>query len=262
MLRLLGLAVLLAALVMVPVTLGATGERVVDLADLFEPAQEEELAGLAASIGSQYGMDIVLVTTRDAGGKSAMAFADDFFDENGYGVGPDRDGILFLVDLDNREAWISTSGNGIRYLTDQRIESILDAVYAGGLEREDFNGAARAFLASTAGFLAQGIPEDQVNRLTGGEGIFGILLSGIAGLFMNVGTRRRYKARRQAIAFDFRSNSALNLGIVQDQLVNTFVTTRIRPQPTATSGSRSFGGRSTTHRSGSGRIHGGGGRKF
>ena len=32
-------------------------------------------------------MDIVIVTTDDAEGKSSLAYADDFFDYNGYGVG-------------------------------------------------------------------------------------------------------------------------------------------------------------------------------
>src|SRR5690606_28239367 len=103
----------------------------------------------------------------------------DYFDYNGYGVGSERDGILLLMDFDNREVYISTYGRGIRYLTDQRIGWIIDAVYEGGMASGNYIGAARVFLTETSDYLAQGIPADQYNedagpnRLTAVEGAVG-----------------------------------------------------------------------------------------
>ena len=54
-------------------------------------ALEEE----ANNLSSEYNMDIVIVTTNDAAGKTSREYADDFFDYGGFGVGPDYDGILF-----------------------------------------------------------------------------------------------------------------------------------------------------------------------
>jgi uncharacterized protein len=249
----------------------AEKDLVVDLADVFSGSEIAQLADEARRLGESYNMDIVIVTTDDARGKTARAFADDFFDEHGYGVGDDYSGILFLIDYDNREAYVSTSGMAIRYLTDQRIELVLDAVIDGGLADGNPFGAANAFLTATAGFLQAGIPSDQhtvderFNTLTPAEGVIGFIASGAVFLFSFFTTRRQYRGKDQKAVFEFRRNSIANLGIVQDQLVKSFVTSRIRPtQPVNRTGSGSSmgGGRSTVHRSSGGRTHGGGGRKF
>lgn len=239
---------------------------VVDLGNFFTPAQENQLTQEATTLGNQYQMDIVIVTTSDTRGKSARAYADDYFDDNGYGVGPNRDGILFLLDYDNREAYISTSGSGIRYLTDQRIDQILDAVMDGGLRNGRNFEATQAFLNRTAAFLQAGIPAGQYNEaerprsITFVEGLLGLLGAGGTGLGFFATTRRSYKGRARPNIFEFRGNSIVNMGITQDNLINSYVSTRHIPPPPPPGGG--FSGRSTTHTSGSGRTHGGGGRGF
>ena len=64
------------------------------------------------------GWNVYAVTTDDAQGKSATAYADDFFDEHST---EQEDGVALLIDMDNREITISTCGIAIRYLTDSRI---------------------------------------------------------------------------------------------------------------------------------------------
>ena len=247
----------------------AAGNLVDDLADLFTDAEEAELAATAASLGSQYQMDIVLVTTNDTGGLSARDYADDYFDYNGYGMGGERNGILFLMDFDNREIYISTSGSSIRYLTDQRISGILDDVYEGGMGSGDYIGAARVFLAETSGYLASGIPTDQYNeaetepnKLTAVEGAVGAAASGLSGLGFFSGIKKKYRGKNTKGVFEFRQNSLMSLGIIQDNLINTRMTSRHIPVQNVSSGGRSSSGRSSTHTSSSGRSHGGGGRKF
>ncbi len=237
---------------------------VIDLAGSFSDTEITTLEQSAQQLGAQYKMDIVIVTTDDAGGKTAQAFADDYFDEHGYGVGSDYSGILFLIDFDNRDASLSTSGMGIRYLTDQRINKILDDVVTH-LGDNDTYGAAQAFLSITSQYLAAGIPSNQYNepesgpnRLTVMEGLIGVLVAGLTGVIFFGGVKGTYKGKNQAGVFDYHRNSLLNLGITQDNLTNTFVTSRIRPAPTSGGSS----GRSTTHTSSSGRTHGGGSRHF
>jgi uncharacterized protein len=235
----------------------AAKDYLVDQANTFSAEQAALLEAQTQQLSEQYAMDIVIVTTNDTGGKTAMAYADDFFDYNGYGTGENYDGILFLMDFDNREAYISTSGSGIQYLTDARIDNILDDVFNSGMTSGDYYGAAQAFLNSTAGYLAQGIPH---NTLTTVEVIIGSLASGGLGLGFFAGTKRSYKGKTQRGVFNYRNNSIVNLGVISDNMFNSFVTSRIIPRNTTSSGS-SFGG-SSTHTSSSGRTHGGGGRKF
>ncbi|HWR60228.1 MAG TPA: TPM domain-containing protein [Clostridia bacterium] len=246
----------------------ADKELVADQAGLFTEEEAESLRQAAVTLGEKYSMDIVIVTTSDAEGKSSRDYADDYFDYNGYGIGGERDGILFLLDYDNREAYISTSGSGIRYLTDERIERILDEVFENGLTDGDNFGAANAFLETAEGYLAAGIPGDQhsvpepvANTLSVAEAVAGAAVSGAFGLGFFTMIKSRYKGKPRPGIFEYRKNSIVNMGITADNLANQYVTTRIIPKspPPSSSGSS---GRSTTHRSSSGRSHGGGGRKF
>ena len=153
------LAVALMALMVVMLTgspVRAAKDLVVDQADLFTDSEESQLQASADELGAKYSMDIVIVTTNEAGGKTPMEYADDYFDYNGYGVGENRDGILMLIDFDNdpRTVWISTRGSGIDYLTDARIEGILDDMFANDkMANGDYYGAAQAFLSSTSDIL-------------------------------------------------------------------------------------------------------------
>ncbi len=247
----------------------AAGPLVVDLADVFSASEESQLTSDLTNLGAQNQMDLVLVTTNDTDGKSARDYADDYFDYNGYGVGPDYNGILLLIDFDNREVYISTSGSGIRYLTDARINTILDAIYQD-VGNEEYMKAAQTYLEMLSGYLKTGIPSDQYNepekepnRLTLFDGIFGFLVSGLSGLGFAGSIRKKYKGKNQTSVFDFRSNSLVNFALVGDTLLNSRTTSRIRPRPTTTTSvGRSSSGRSTTHTSSSGRSHGGGGRRF
>jgi uncharacterized protein len=257
------LILLLIWIISLPVA-AASLPRVADQAGLFSLSEQEQLGAAAQALGDQYRMDIVIITTNDAGGKTGQAYADDFFANNNYGVGADYDGILLLLDMDNREIAITTSGIGIRYLTDSRIESILDAVINAGMAQGRYFQAAEAFLAETGSFLQAGIPSGQynvsANSLTWPEGLIGLAVAALGSLWFFTGTRSAYKGRQQSNIFDYRQNSLVNFGFVADELANSSVTSRALPRnPT---GGMSSGGRSTTHTSSGGRTFGGGSRKF
>lgn len=249
---------------------GAQAQEVLlnDLADVFTRDEKAFLQTESRKLSDAYQMDIVIVTTYDAQNKSSRAYADDFFDDNGYGVGAERDGILLLIDFDNGEVYISTSGQGIRYLTDQRIESILDDIFDSGFADGQYFRGATTFLDSTETFLRQGIPAGQENVPEGEnslslfDGLAGLLASGASGLGFFGMTKRKYKGNPEPGVFDFRSHSMVNLGMTTDNLVNSYTTSRIIPQAPPPGSGSSGAGRSTTHRSSSGRTHGGGGRKF
>ena len=246
----------------------AEKKLVFDDAMLFTEDEIVKLEEEANNLSNDYNMDIVIVTTDDADGKTSREYADDYFDYGDFGVGDNNDGILFLIDMDNSEAYISTSGNGIRYLTDVRIEKVLDDVFDNGLTDGKYYNAAEAFLNSAEKFLNEGIPKGQYNApaskensLTTAEGIIGAVASGTLGLGFFSNIKRKYKTKPRARVFEYRNNSIINLGITEDNLINSYVTTRIIPVASKPSGSSSSG-RSTTHHSSSGRTHGGGGRKF
>ncbi len=248
----------------------ANKNLVFDDAGLFTQEERLALEEEANNLSSEYNMDIVIVTTNDAAGKTSREYADDFFDYGGFGVGPDYDGILFLIDMDNREAYISTSGIAIRYLTDLRLDKILDRVFDEGLLDGDYYGAAMGFLKGTRTYLEAGIPSDQYNepekvvkpkKITVIDVIIGLVGGLIASGSFYFGTKARYKTPRTYNQYFYKNNSIVNLSPTTDRLIYSHVTHRVIPKPSNTS-SRSNSGRSTVHRSSSGRTHGGRGRKF
>ena len=76
------------------------------------------------SVSEQYECDVVIVTIESLEGDSVVAYADDFFDYNGYGYGSSRDGILLLVSTQDREYAMSTSGSGIDIFTDHVLSNM------------------------------------------------------------------------------------------------------------------------------------------
>jgi uncharacterized protein len=107
----------------------ATGlgpDRVVDNAGLLNASQRNDLINLTDAIASAYHFDLVIVTETDIGNISPGDYANDFFDDNGYGIGDSRDGCLFLRVTGSRDFWFSTSGRGIKVLNSfagQKLES-------------------------------------------------------------------------------------------------------------------------------------------
>lgn len=240
-------------------------------------AFEEEIAGLRDTMK----MDVVLVTTEDAGGKTSQQYADDYYDEGGFGTRSDYSGVLYLIDMDNREIYISTSGVMIRFLTDKRVDQMLDRAYTYAADG-DYAGVMRQFLADTGTCYRQGIPGGQYNYDTETgkisiyrsirwyEALIAFAVAVICGAAACRNVKREYAMKRErgrAANFNlaYRASAQFAFRHQNDVLVNSFVTQRIIPGNTGGGHGGSGGGgggRSSTHRSSSGRSHGGGGRKF
>ena len=98
--------------------------RLVDDAGLLSDSEEEELLGELDEISERQEFDVAVVTVNSLEGKTAEAYADDFYDYHGYGFGTDHDGILLLVSMEARDWHITTTGYGITAFTDAGIEYI------------------------------------------------------------------------------------------------------------------------------------------
>ena len=153
-------SVFLLSFYMLCLTNFAAEIKVYDFASLFSLNEIEALQEETTSLAEKYEMDIGIVTTDDAQGKSAMDYADDFYDENDFGYGTNADGLLLLIDMDNREIYISTCGKGISYFTDLRISQMLDSLY-NFVSSGNYYGAATDFLDQVILYLDAGIPSNQ-----------------------------------------------------------------------------------------------------
>lgn len=274
------LAVLLSVFLLLPSpgAAFAAQQRVFDEGDLFDGEEEEMLEEKLGAFLSKWQMDLGVLTTDDAGKKTTERLADDFYDGQGMGTGNSHSGALFVIDMDNREIYISTLGEMGNYLTDKRIEDILDDAY-GYVSDGRYAECAAEAVDGISRYMEAGIPagqHDYVRRDYGPslrwyEILAAFIIAAATALLPCVGVMNQYKMKKeqkQALNyhFSYRGNSQFQFQSANDLFINKTVTQRRIPRNTGGSGPRggsgSSAGRTTIHRSSSGRMHGGGGRKF
>ena len=103
-------------------------DRLVDYANLLSVAQQAQIEAHLDALSQEHQLDIVVVTVDDIRGYTSQQFADDYFDYNGYGQGYDRDGILLLISMEDRDWAISTSGWCITAFTDAGLAHMEDEI--------------------------------------------------------------------------------------------------------------------------------------
>ena len=67
--------------------------RVVDRAGLLSESEREELEHKAEAIREEFEMDVVILTVDSLEGKTPQDYADDYYDDNGYGCGQEMSGL-------------------------------------------------------------------------------------------------------------------------------------------------------------------------
>lgn len=256
-------------------------KRVYDEAGLFSQEEIETFETQIQAMRKEMNMDVVITTTDQAGGKSAGQYAEDFYIRGAYGVGKDYSGVLFLIDMDNRELYILPVGKMNRFLTDKRWNSILDSAY-DEISNQNYGTCAGSFLDGVNKYYKAGIPGGQYNydKETGKISVYRSIrwyeaaLAALIGLIAAAtacgGVTSRYSMKKERgwaknSLMAYRANCQFRYSDQFDHLVNKNVTYMIIPRNQGNTGQGgggfSSGGRSTTHTS-SGRTMGGGGRKF
>ncbi|MBD5138962.1 MAG: TPM domain-containing protein [Ruminococcus sp.] len=241
-------------------------DKVVDNADLLSDSEEQSLEKHILEIIERHGRkyDIAVVTVNSTDGKSAEAYADDYYDYNYYGYDSEGSGLLLLVDMGGRNWHISTKGKGIRAFTDYGISQIGDKV-ASYLSDGDYYDAFKKFADQADSYIekyeSSGSAYDVGNKpkdygqMLGTSFLGGLVIAVIVCLCM-MGQLKT--AVKQTAARVYVKNGSMRVNHSRDIfLYNTVSKTKIETD----SGSGGGGG-SSTHVSSSGSTHGGGGGKF
>jgi len=240
---------------------------VYDEPDLLTDSEESALIGKLESIGAQYQMEVVVAAFETTGDYTAMEYADDFYDYNGYGYGETRDGLILIVAMDTRDWWISPRGEAIRTFTDAGIDYIGDRIVPY-MSDGDFYGAFNEFADQCSAFMAQamtGDPYDYHNLPQAPKAPFkagmAVVIAVIAGFIIGKIYTGKLKGQLKSVqaqraAAGYVKNGSMNITDSRDFFLYRRVTR------TAKESSSGGGGGSSTHRSSSGATHGGGGGKF
>ena len=231
---------LLLAVLVLPVS-ARTGE-VLDVAALLSPQEESGLSQRLASFEDNYGVTVVLLTVPSLMDQPIADFADNYYDNNRY----HSDGLLFLLDMGSRQWYISTSGSAIERLSDRDLMDIEDAVIPYFSEGRFYDGFSR-FLDVLPGYLAI---EDESGSIFGTAILIGAIIAAIVLLILR---RSMNTSRGQHSAASYEVEGSYNLRRQQDLFLYSRVSKREKPKQNSGS---------STHRSSSGRSHGGRGGKF
>lgn len=244
--------------------------RLVDKADLLSESEETELLAKLDEISERQQADIVVVTRKSLKGKSPMEYADDFYDHKGYGFGDGKDGILFLISMEERDWYISTSGFGITAVTDAGREYMSEQ-FLDYLKEGEYAAAFTLFAELCDDYLTQAhtgrpydvdfLPKEPFEFV----GMF-ILLFGIAFIISLIATgimKGKLKSvYSQSKADSYVKQGSMKLTKESDLFLYRHIERREKPKENNSPSRSSHSGGSSTHKSSSGATHGGGGGKF
>lgn len=245
-------------------------KKVYDFADLLSDEEETKLYNNIQSFVENYDMDMVIVTIDDNNKSSSRDFADDFYDYNDFGIGQTYDGLLFLIDMDNRNMWISTTGHAILVYSDSRIDDILDDTY-NYISKENYYMCANTFIKSASNYAKMGVASSNSKYEINEDGEYVrkdetdsfpffpvIIISGIGTfIFIIVAVSKHKTVAKATKASQYIVKNSLKLSVKDDRFINTYTSKVYSPQS-----SDSGSGGSSTHSSSSGSSHGGGGSSF
>lgn len=242
----------------------ASMPRLVDNAGLLTDTEQRELLATLDEISERQQVDIVVVTTDTLNGETPENYADDFYDDNGYGYGSEYDGVLLLVSMEERDWQISTCGYGMIALTDDGINYISDK-FLSYLKDEDYAKAFSTYAELCDEFIRQaktGQPYDgdhmpkEPFRLVRWLLVSMGLGMGIALVVTGSMKKKLKSVKRQSTAGNYVKANSMNVTERRDMFLYSMIAKTEKPKSSSSSGG------SSSHTSSSGRTHGGGGGKF
>ncbi|WP_051656840.1 TPM domain-containing protein [Butyrivibrio sp. AE3004] len=222
---------------------------IVDSADLLTDEEEQSLADHIYEVENQYESAIVIVTINDLGNRDVTAYADDFYDYNGYGYNGTNNGILFLIDITSRQWHITTTGTAIGVFTDSAQADLID-VCKSDLSAGYYYRSFDKFISACAK-RQQNVIDSKT--FTPGK-LFICIVAGfllaLLPLFYFIG--QLHTVHRETGASNY-SQDGLSLSNRSDRFLRVAVTKTARPKESSGS---------STHSGSSGTSHGGSSGSF
>ena len=256
--------------------------KVEDNANLFTSEEIEQITFDAADFVASKDISLAILTIDYAQGLSSEEYANDYIDNLIDGEGWNEDCMLFLIDMDNRNVWISTTGRAQDVYYD--VDSVIDGGYSYLVSGEYgqcilgmidvaknetyFSDEEDVFVEENYIYFPEDVFEDEKhneeNIVQRSVSLTDILIYIIVGLGIGgisvFAVKSRYKNFGKGDEFD-TDDVFLNLTGSNDTVISrNVITTKI---PRNNNHHRTGGGFSGGARSlGGGRSHGGGGRGF
>lgn len=206
---------------------------VTDTAGLLTQSQRDELNSLAEQVSQRYSCGVYVVTVDDYKNynpSSVAECAEGIYQYYQLGYGADRDGVLLLLSMADRDYDIAAYGDFGNYsFTDYGKERLADT-FLDNFRSNDWYGGFRDFISNSADFLQAARNGEPVDTY-GGSGSAGmptglklvivIALPCVIALIAVSSMKAKMKtAREKTTAEDYLIRGSLNLRIREDRFLN------------------------------------------
>lgn len=272
------LTLLLSLCLILPTHASEASPWVIDGAQLLTDDQEQALTEEIQSLRADWSMDVVILTVNTLDGQTPQNYADTYYDSHGYAP----DGLLFLLSMEERDWYLSTTGAAIYALTDYGIQQVGDLVvpylsdgdYAGGFEAllwalptyfaayqdgAPVDGYAHYAPGEYSGEREQVVYYEKPQNL-GATALISLAIgAAVGGIALLVMVSMMNSKRPQPSAGDYLTSGSYHLNRQRDMFLYSQVQRHRKPDPPKSGGG---GGGSSVHVSSGGSSHGGGGGKF
>ena len=216
--------------------------------------------------------------TNDTEGKTVQQYGADFYVEHDLGLGENYDGVIFVLDMGNREGQIITSGKAIDIYTDYYIDQMWDnmvgylsdgdyynAFFSLYMDMNELAGEYEQYQTDPDSFISDYSKAQKQKSIFTSLGIAAIFSLVIAGFAVSSMKKACRNVRPYTDGRAYLKENGFYLTTNQDSFATTH--TSMMPIPRDDDDHHSggiggsWGGGSSTF-SGGGRSFGGGGGKF
>lgn len=170
-----------------------SGADIYDEADLLSTQEETQLAGKLSEISEEFDAQIVIMTVSSTGG-NIDAYIEEKFDSMNMGYGENRNGVLLLVCMDDREYRILSNGYAGEAIGMDQIDAISEAIVSN-LSDGDYADAFITFADNCAYYLdgyLNGFPFN-----TGKNLVIALIIGVVAGVIVAFVLKKQLKSVRQ-----------------------------------------------------------------
>ena len=205
------------------------------------------------------GEEVEILVVDDGSSDRTAEIADAYAEKIGQSMSRDEyPGILFLIDMDNRQIYMATQGRAMNYYDDYRINKVLDNCY-NHITDGDYKGTCDAFLKGVRDYM--GRSTDRSARMDAFGVLLRLIIAIVIGAVVTFAMVFRRGGRVTTNSRTYFDASGSHLDAKEDRFMNRTVTRRHIVKPKGGGGSGGSGG-GGVHMSSGGGTHGGGGRSF
>ena len=228
--------------------------NVIDLCGVLTPEQETALEAIAEANGDAYGCGCYAVITDNylQFGRTASEAVINLYHGNSLGIGVDRDGILLMVDIVNREFAFFVYGENAEYIFDAYGQEELERVFIDDLSDNRWYDALEDFTLECGTYMelaAYGNPVRESKAGLYGAVIVAALVIAAVVCFILISQMK--SVARGAEASAYVTGVGLVLTERKDRFMYKTTTTRDLSDDNDSSSSSSFSGGGGSGRSGS-----------